>query len=112
VEIIQRLGRRVHVCAVADLADGEAVRIPREETGTADAIAVFNDRGRLYALNDTCPHATASLSEGWVQDGIVECPWHNSLFCLRTGAALSPPAGASTVAHAIEIHAGEIWLVP
>jgi 3-phenylpropionate/trans-cinnamate dioxygenase ferredoxin subunit len=105
-------GRRVLVCRVADLADGGAVRVPREETGADDAIAVFNDGGRWHALNDTCTHAGASLSEGWVEDGQVECPLHQALFRLSDGAALGPPATRDTVAHDVEVDDGAVWLLP
>lgn len=103
--------RRVLVCEVADLADGEALRIPQEQTGLSDAVAVFNDSGRFYALNDTCTHAQASLADGWVEDDEVECPLHGGRFCLRTGEALGLPATRATMAHPVEIDDGRVWLV-
>lgn len=105
-------GRRILACEVDDLDDGEAVRIPEEETGTKDAIVVFNDSGHFYALNDTCPHARASLSEGWVEDGQVECPMHGATFDLKTGAVLSPPATDDAVTHTVEIRHGAVWVLP
>ena len=35
-------------------------------------IAVFNVDGEIYAIDDTCSHAEASLSEGEVFDCLVE----------------------------------------
>ncbi|MBB5890961.1 bifunctional 3-phenylpropionate/cinnamic acid dioxygenase ferredoxin subunit [Kutzneria kofuensis] len=102
----------IPVCAVHELQDGEAVRIPREQAGTADDIAVFNDNGEYFALNDTCTHARASLSEGWVEDGQVECPLHSGAFCLRTGEALGLPAVTDTVAHRVDVQGGTVWLLP
>jgi NAD(P)H-dependent nitrite reductase small subunit len=39
-------------------------------------IAVFNDAGQYYAIDDCCPHMGASLAEGILEQGVVACPWH------------------------------------
>lgn len=98
------------MCAVSALADGDAIRVPAGTAGTSDAVAVFNDGGRYYALDDTCPHAEASLSEGWIEDGLVECPLHQALFDLATGAVLSPPATRDATPRAVEVRDGGLWL--
>jgi nitrite reductase/ring-hydroxylating ferredoxin subunit len=103
--------RRVPLCGTADLADGTALRVPSEHTGTRDAVAVFRDGEAYYALEDTCPHAKASLAEGWVEHGEVECPQHGARFDLRTGEALSLPAAAPAAVCPIEVRDGRVWLL-
>jgi 3-phenylpropionate/trans-cinnamate dioxygenase ferredoxin subunit len=71
-----------------ELIDGVGVMV---ETGN-ERIALFRDGDRLYAIGDRCSHAEASLSEGEVFDGEVECPRHGAVFDLATGAAKSLPA--------------------
>jgi 3-phenylpropionate/trans-cinnamate dioxygenase ferredoxin component len=112
VERAQQSGRRIPVGKVSEFLDGAAVRLAPETTGAADAIAVFNDGGRLYAINDTCTHAQGSLVDGWVENGEVECPMHNATFCLGSGAALSLPATRNTVVHRVEIADATVWLLP
>jgi 3-phenylpropionate/trans-cinnamate dioxygenase ferredoxin subunit len=102
----------IRACAVSDLAAGEAMVIPEEQTGTGDGIAVFNDEGSFYALDDTCPHEVASLAEGWIEDCEVECPLHASRFDLRTGAVLCLPATRGVRAHRLEVVDGEVWVYP
>jgi 3-phenylpropionate/trans-cinnamate dioxygenase ferredoxin subunit len=63
-------------------------------------------------LNNTCTHAEASLAEGWVEDGYVECPLHSSKFCLKTGAVQGLPATIDAVVHRVEVSDGEIYLFP
>jgi 3-phenylpropionate/trans-cinnamate dioxygenase ferredoxin subunit len=59
----------------------------------ADAlIAVFNVDGRFYAIDDICTHDGGGLAGGAVDGDQVICPRHGARFCLRTGAALTPPA--------------------
>ncbi len=54
-------------------------------------IALFNVEGQFLAVNDLCPHMGASLSEGWVENGAVTCPWHAWRFCLKDGSWLDAP---------------------
>ena len=54
-------------------------------------IALFNVAGKFYATSDICTHAHAFLTEGYVQDGTVECPLHQGVFDIVTGKALRPP---------------------
>ncbi|WP_455354123.1 non-heme iron oxygenase ferredoxin subunit [Streptomyces sp. SYSU K217416] len=79
------------------------VRVARVEQITPEApLRVYVDETpvllarvgtELHAIRDMCSHEGAPLSEGEVAaDGTVECPWHFSRFCLRTGEALDLPA--------------------
>ena len=79
---------RIRVAALADLPDGRGVRV--EVAG--HRIAVFRVGDDVYAIGDRCSHAEASLAEGEVFDGAVECPRHGSEFDLTTGEPGSFPA--------------------
>jgi len=100
----------IRVAEVGGIEDGEALKVPAETTGHSDAIAVFHDGGAYYALDDTCSHGQASLSEGWIEDGEVECPMHSARFCLESGQPQCMPAIAPVRAHRVEVREGEIWL--
>jgi 3-phenylpropionate/trans-cinnamate dioxygenase ferredoxin component len=57
------------------------------------AIAIVKDSdGTVHAIGDTCTHGDISLSEGFVEEGGIECWAHGSLFSLETGKPLSLPA--------------------
>lgn len=102
----------IPVATIRDIPDGEAIKINSSVTGTVDDIAVFNDGGEFFALDDTCSHEDASLSEGWIEDGVVECPLHAGKFCLKDGAVLSMPATANVACHRVVIAGDEIRVVP
>lgn len=55
------------------------------------AIAVFRLGDAFHATADTCTHGAASLCDGHVEDGQVECPWHAGRFDIRTGQATASP---------------------
>jgi MocE subfamily Rieske [2Fe-2S] domain protein len=55
------------------------------------AIAIFRAKGKFYATQDLCTHEHAYLSDGVVIDCIVECPFHQGRFDVRTGQAKGAP---------------------
>ncbi|AKJ40781.1 Rieske (2Fe-2S) protein [Pragia fontium] len=54
-------------------------------------IGVYLVDGEYYALEDVCPHAYALLSQGFVEDGLVECPLHAAVFNIKTGRCEGGP---------------------
>jgi NAD(P)H-dependent nitrite reductase small subunit len=70
------------VCRVGDLAEGEGRTV---EVGNK-LVAVFRTGDGYFAIDDLCPHMGASLSGGYVENGIVTCPWHAWRFRLADGA--------------------------
>lgn len=100
------------VAQVGDVPDGEAIKIGAAVSGTVDDIAIFNDGGEFFALDDTCSHEKASLSDGYVEDGVVECPLHAGKFCLKNGEVLSMPATVDVACHRLIVDGSDIRLVP
>ncbi|WP_206996380.1 anthranilate 1,2-dioxygenase ferredoxin subunit AndAb [Trinickia mobilis] len=72
------------------------------------SIAIFRMGDELFALHDLCTHETAPLSEGFVEDGCVECPLHQGLFDLRTGEARKAPCEKPVQTYPIRIAAGRV----
>jgi len=57
-----------------------------------DRVAVFRLADGFYAISDICTHEYALLSDGFCEDGKVECPLHQACFDIRSGKALDEPA--------------------
>ncbi|SMF99362.1 anthranilate 1,2-dioxygenase ferredoxin subunit AndAb [Burkholderia singularis] len=66
-------------------------------------VAVFRIGDDVFALHDLCTHGHARLSEGFVEDGCVECPLHQGRFDIRTGAPQCPPVTAPVRTYPIRI---------
>ncbi len=94
----------VEVLRDEEVRDGYGVCV--EVAG--ERIAVFRDGGRLYAIGDRCSHAEASLSEGEVFDGEVECPRHGAIFDLASGAAKGLPATRPVPTYGVRAGGGVI----
>lgn len=80
----------IPIGALADLPDGSG----RAFEVHGRRIAVFRVADALYAIDDACSHAEASLSAGMfdAEELCVECPLHGSLFDVRTGVPRTLPA--------------------
>ena len=79
--------KRLELCSAADVAPGTALKV--ETDGLT--LAVFNVGGTFYVTDDACTHGPGSLSEGYIEDDVVECNFHNGQFSIRTGEVVSPP---------------------
>ena len=75
------------VCRVEDVKEGEGKTV----VSGSKLIAVFCDHGQYFAIDDVCPHMGASLSGGYLEKGIVTCPWHAWRFRLADGAWADNP---------------------
>ena len=95
----------IRVCALADLPEGESTRVVAHVP-----VAVFNADGELFAIDDTCTHQDASLSEGWLEDCMIECPLHAASFDLRTGRPTGPPAKRPVRTYPVLVQDGVVYV--
>ncbi|KPB02007.1 nitrite reductase small subunit NirD [Ahrensia marina] len=73
-------------------------------------IAVFRTAdGRVFALEDNCPHKNGPLSQGIVHDGCVTCPLHNWVISLETGIAQGADEG-QTLSFPVKLEGDKILL--
>lgn len=72
------------VATIAEIPDGQG----RVFEVNDRLIAVFQDGGQFYAIDDACPHQGAPLSDGIVFDKSVTCTWHGWRFSLEDGRHL------------------------
>ncbi|HEX7021875.1 MAG TPA: DUF2231 domain-containing protein [Trueperaceae bacterium] len=77
--------------AVLNASDLEENR-PRRVEVDGKAVLLYRDSAQTYAIGAVCSHAGGPLDEGSIQGCLVECPWHNSVFDLRTGYVRHGPA--------------------
>ena len=79
---------KVAVGKVSDIAPGAMKKVSVD----GKEILVVNSGGDFFAIDDTCTHSGASLSEGQLQDTIVTCGWHGAQFDCKTGKLSKFPA--------------------
>ena len=97
----------VRVCTLEELErDGRRVIAAEGRT-----ILVLLDEGKLYALDNRCPHMGFPLHRGSVRDGILTCHWHHAKFDLAGGCTLDPFAD-DVPAFSAEVRDGVVYLDP
>jgi MocE subfamily Rieske [2Fe-2S] domain protein len=74
------------------------------------AVAVYRAEGQFYATQDLCTHEHAYLSDGVLIDCVVECPFHQGRFDVRTGAALGAPVIVPLKTFPIKLLDGKIYV--
>lgn len=84
---------------LSQLEQGKPVKL--EKDGKTICVARVGDE--VFAIDDTCSHSEASLSEGDITDFKIECWLHGAEFDLRTGEALTPPAVAPLHTYGVHV---------
>lgn len=97
---------KVRVIDFASMPRERGIRVTVGE----NRIAMFRVGDEVYAIDDRCSHAEASLAEGEVWDMAVECPRHGSEFDLRTGTPRSLPATKPVTVYQVAIEDGDVYL--
>lgn len=98
---------RHRLCEENLLSAGEMKKFELEGM---DPVVLCNHEGTLYALNDDCTHAIASLSEGRLEDGLLICPVHGGSFDVTTGAPTKLPCRRPLKTWLVEVSEGFVWL--
>jgi 3-phenylpropionate/trans-cinnamate dioxygenase ferredoxin subunit len=88
------------------LVEGKPVKIMVDKT----AVCLVKIKDEVFAVEDTCSHADASLSEGELNGYRIECWLHGAEFDLRTGEAVVPPAVAPLKRFIVERNSDQLLI--
>lgn len=86
------------------LESGKPVKL--EKAGKSICVTRVGDD--VFAIDDTCSHSEASLSEGDVSGFKIECWLHGAEFDLRTGEAVTLPANIALATYPVKIDANSV----
>lgn len=98
----------VKVATAQDLENNEAKTIAVAGHG----IALYRIDDEFFATDSLCTHGAALLSEGFVEDGCVECPLHQGRFDIRTGRAMCAPVTVNLRTHKVRREGDDIYICP
>lgn len=93
------------VARTQDVPDGELA------AATLDGLQIVlaNAAGEYRAFADECTYAGCSLAyDGELEGDSVTCQCHGSVFDLRTGEAIGPPATESVAVYRVRVEGDEI----
>ena len=74
-------------------------------------ILIVNIDGKLYAIDDTCTHAGASLFDGELKNESIVCDWHGAEFNCTNGTLKKFPAQINNLkSYKIKVESGDIFI--
>jgi naphthalene 1,2-dioxygenase ferredoxin component len=72
-------------------------------------LAIYSIQGEVYVTDNICTHGLARLSDGFVEDGQIECPLHQGKFCIKTGKALCAPLESDVQTYPSKIDNDQVY---
>jgi nitrite reductase/ring-hydroxylating ferredoxin subunit/uncharacterized membrane protein len=96
------------VLASVSLVEGTPVVVEVERI----PVMLVRHNGTIHAVQEWCPHAGGPLSKGSIEGDVIECPWHQSRFCLADGRPEQGPAAVPLRTFEVREEAGMIAVRP
>ncbi|HZQ63433.1 MAG TPA: non-heme iron oxygenase ferredoxin subunit [Casimicrobiaceae bacterium] len=101
-------GNLITLCEISEVPEGGAIKV--EPPG--HVLAVFNLGGKIFVIDDECTHGPGSLSEGLIEDDVVECNFHNGAFNIITGEVVAPPCMIPIRTYKVVMQDGKVCIDP
>ncbi|MBS0325823.1 MAG: non-heme iron oxygenase ferredoxin subunit [Proteobacteria bacterium] len=95
------------VGSVDDLADDAPLSVV---VGDVE-VGIYRVNGKLYAIEDVCPHQYALLTQGFVEGVNVECALHGAVFDITTGKCLKEPGGRDLRTYEVRENGGDVEIL-
>lgn len=87
-------------------------KVPEEAMLSADVygsrVLVTKLDGEIKAIGNRCSHRGAPLNEGTREGDCVKCPWHASVFDIKTGEVIQGPAVRPQPKFDVRVHDGMV----
>jgi nitrite reductase/ring-hydroxylating ferredoxin subunit len=81
----------------------------REFQVDGKAVALANVGGKFYAINNTCLHRGGPLGQGFLDGGVVTCPWHGWQYDVTTGKIVQNPS-VGVDCYPLEVRGEDIFI--
>jgi nitrite reductase/ring-hydroxylating ferredoxin subunit/uncharacterized membrane protein len=87
-----------------DLSPGQSRRV----SAGGYPVLLYHYDGQIYAMGAVCAHAGGPLEKGKFAEGCVTCPWHDSVYDMRTGQVVHGPSTYSEPRYEVRVHNTQI----
>ena len=101
----ERISEFIKCAEVADVPEEEVIAV----NVAGHSIALAKSNGKIFAVDNRCPHMGYPLNRGSVQDGILICHWHHAMFDLASGCTFHPFAD-DVQAYPIDVRDGSVYV--
>ncbi len=94
------------VAKVLDISPGEMKLVDLD----GEDVVITNFGGAFFAFNNTCPHKGGPLVEGELKGENVTCPWHATVFNIKSGEALAGPGTEPVPIYEVRVEGDDIQI--
>lgn len=94
----------VRVAGAGDVPAGEMLIVQVD----GDNVVLANVDGQIYAFGGECTHRGGPLGEGLLEGDIVECPWHQGRFNVKTGEVVDSPPEEPVPSFQVQVEGDDI----
>jgi 3-phenylpropionate/trans-cinnamate dioxygenase ferredoxin subunit len=95
----------VKLASKNELAEGDVLGLD----ANGRQVALYCDKGEYFATSNVCTHQYALLSDGYFEDGCIECPLHQGRFDIRTGKAMCEPVTEDIRVFPVKVEGDQIF---
>lgn len=106
MNIVSNVESMTFIARTADVEPGCALQVNLEGR---PPLALVRLADEFFVINDTCTHGEASLSEGEIINGDIECPFHSGCFDIRTGAATVFPCAKALTVYPVKVEDDQVF---
>lgn len=101
----ERISEFIKCAEVAEIPEEKVIAV----NVAGQSIALAKSNGKIFAVDNRCPHMGYPLNRGSVQDGILICHWHHAMFDLASGCTFHPFAD-DVQAYPIDVREGSVYV--
>lgn len=95
-----------YVCDASAVADGSVIAAQPEGLD----LAVYNLEGEYFVTANLCTHGPGILSDGDIEDGLIECDFHGGQFDIRSGEAVTAPCMIPLKTYPVKVIDGKVYI--
>ena len=94
------------VAKVSEIAPGDMKLV---DVAGAEVV-VANVDGNYFAFGNECTHVGGPLVEGELEGENVTCPWHDTVFNIKSGEALEGPGTEPVPTYEVRVEGDDIQI--
>ncbi len=96
----------IYVCDKSDIDFEDLKRFDYENK----TFCIYNIKDGFYATDGICTHEDVHLEDGLVTNDEVECPMHQGVFNIKTGAVIQDPPCEELRTYQVKLEEEKIYI--
>lgn len=94
------------IARTADIEPGCALQVQLDDRAPLALVRLGDE---FFVMDDTCTHGAASMAEGDIVGGEIECPFHAGRFDIRSGAATAFPCTKALTVYPVKVEDDQVF---